>query len=233
VIESGFTALRFPQLSPDGSTLLFSAKTVESRLVWNLYSMPSDGSSPAVALTSVTDAESATRFVSAGAWSCDGSQIFFISGRPGAGGISDLWEMDADGGSPLPVTTDLRTTSVIPAVRPDCNEVMLDTISDGAPVRVDLDSGATTVFGLVSSDSNCAYYGDSAFAVCERESGPPPSFEPCTVVSIECVRDIVVLDLETGAFLRNLTQSIDVRETFPVVSNQPYTELMLTPPAEE
>lgn len=237
VVDRGFIALRFPQLSPDGSTLLFSGKTEDERNVWNIYSVPTDGSAPPRALSGVTDAEREDRFVSAGAWSCDGTEIYYLSGRPGDGegdvGTSDLWQMDADGGSPLQITTGLGATSLVPSVRFDCAEVMVDTLAEAAPARVDLVTGSTRAFGLSGSDSNCFFYGESAFAVCERESGPPPSFEPCTVGSAECVRDIVVLDLETEELIRNLTQSIGARDTFPVVSNQPYTELPLTPPDEE
>lgn len=237
VVDRGFIALRFPQLSPDGETLLFSAKTEDTLNVWNIFSVPTDGSAAPRALTDVTDAERADRFVSAGAWSCDGESIFYLTGTPGdaLGGVpgsSDLWQMNADGGAPRAVATRLNSTSILPAVRFDCGEVLVDTLDNG-PVRVDLLTGGTTPFGLVDSDSNCSYYGESAFAVCERESGPPPSFVPCTDGGADCVRDIVVLDLETEEFVRNLTQSIGSRDTFPVVTNQPYTELPLTPPAEE
>lgn len=237
LVDTGFTALRFPQISPDGTTLLFSGKTADTALVWNIYTMPIDGSAAPTALTSVTDGDATSVFVSAGAWSCDGTEIHYLSGRPGDAsgdpGTSDLWTMGADGSSPVQLTTGLRASSVVPAVRSDCTEVMVDRLTDSAPSRVDLATGERTSFGLPSSDSNCSYYGTNSFVVCERESGPPPDFTPCTVGSAECVRDIVVLGLDTGEMLRNLTQSIDTRETLPVASFQRYTALPLLPPPEE
>lgn len=237
-VDSGFTAVRFPQVSPDGLTLLFSAKTADTSLVWNIFSVPLDGSSPPTPLTTVLDTERTTRFVNAGAWSCDGSQIFYLGGRPGDAGAGDagssnLWRMEADGSSPTRLTTDLFGTSIVPAVRNDCTEVMVDRLVGSVPTRIDLAALTLTEFGLASSDSNCAYYGDSDFAVCERESGPLPLFEPCTVGGVECVRDIVVIHIETGIELRNLTRSIGTRETLPAVSSQPFGDLPLTPPAEE
>ena len=236
VVDAGFTALRFPQLSPDGSLLLFSAKIESTPNVWNIYSVPTDGSAAPRALTALTEDDRTTEFVGAGAWSCDGTRIYYIQGVPRSDeseGSSDLWVMDADGADPSQVTFGQTTTSIVPAVRFDCQEVMLDVVGLGSPARVQLDTGLVTAFGLPGSDSNCDYYGESAFAVCERNSGGPPSFEPCTVGGIDCVRDIVVLDLETQELRSNVTQSIDARDTFPTVTDQSFTSLPLAEPEEE
>ena len=233
VVDAGFTALRFPRLSPDGSLLLFSAKVEETPSVWNMYTVATDGSSAPRTLTSLTDDDRTTSFIGAGDWSCDGTQIYFIQGVPRGDdteGSSDVWVMDADGADPVQVTVGQTTTSIIPSVRFDCEEVMVDSVGLGQPARVDLASGRATAFGLPGSDSNCVYHGESDFVLCERNSSGPPSFTPCTVGGIDCVRDIVILDIETQEVRRNVTQSIDARDTFPAVTRQSYTSLPLAEP---
>ncbi|MFT6398490.1 MAG: cysteine-rich repeat protein [Bradymonadia bacterium] len=233
LVSTGFTALRFPRVSPDGATLLFSAKVEATPNVWNVYIAPVDGSAAPTALTFVTEGNRTTRFVSAGNWSCDGTEIFYIEGVPrsdGSEGSSDLWVMDGDGSNPSQITVGQTTTSIMPAVRSDCIEVLLDSTGFGQPVRVDVETGVATPLGVPGADSNCTYYGTTDFVACERSSGPAPDFVPCTIGGADCVRDIVVLDLDTGDAQLNVTQSIDKRDTFPAVSTQPYSDLMFTEP---
>lgn len=233
LVSTGFTALRFPRVSPDGSMLLFSAKVESTPNVWNMYSVPIDGSAAPTALTSVTEENRTTRFVSAGNWSCDGTEIYYIEGVPRSDvseGSSDLWVMDADGTNGTQITVGQSTTSIMPAVNRDCTELLVDSSALGQPVRVDLETAVPTPIGIAGADSNCSYYGSTDYVVCERSSGPAPAFTPCTVGGSDCVRDIVVLDLETGDAQINITQTIDRRDTFPTVSSQAYTELPLAAP---
>ena len=228
IYATGFTALRNPQFSPDGTQLIFSAKTADTPNVWNNYIGPAEGGD-ATALTTVTEEEREGLFVSAAAWSCDGSQLYFLSGVPGAGAgaSSDLWVMNPDGTGETQISFGIISTSLVPSMR--CGEAILDSAAWGSPVRVDLTTGTPTPFGVPSADSNCSWYGSSDRVVCERTSGPAPDFATCFGGGAECIRDIVVLDLD-GELVRNLTQSISARENSPTVTLQPFSELTVTAP---
>ena len=228
IYSAGFIALRHPQFSPDGTQIVFSAKTDDTPNVWNNYIGPAEGGD-AIQLTTVTEEESGGFFVSASAWSCDGSQLYFFSGVPGAGAgaSSDLWVMNTDGSGSTQISFGLVSTSLVPRMR--CDETILDSSTWGSVVRVSLTSDAITPFGTTGADSNCSYYGTSDRMVCERTSGPEPDFALCFGGGIECIRDIVVLDVD-GDPVANVTQSISARDNSPTTTLQAFTELTVAAP---
>ncbi len=221
VLDEGYTALRFPRMSPDGESVLVSAKVESTPNVWNIYVANSSG---ATAITTITEGDRETTFASAAEWSCDGTQIYYLSGVPGTGpsASSDLWVMNVDGSGAEQVSAGLNATSIVPSI--NCDSALLDSMAFGGPVRVDLETGVATPVGMPGADSNCIFYGDTNRMVCERNSGPGPDFAPCFSGGASCVRDIVVVAAD-GAGVINVSQSIDVRDNFPAVSFQAHTEL--------
>ena len=223
--EGDFTAIRNPQFSPDGEQLAFSAQTAEVA-TWNIFVGPATGGE-ATALTSDTP-EDTTTFFSSAAWSCDGTELIYLSGVPGPGGSNDLYAMNADGTGARTISAGVIGTSVVPSV--NCTTAIVDSFLFSQPIMIDLATGSQTPFGIVGSDSNCAWYGRSEHVVCERESGPAPDFAACDGGGAECVRDIVVLDA-AGEAVINLTESIDARENTPAATFQPYTEITVVDPS--
>jgi hypothetical protein len=130
--------------------------------------------------------------------------------------------MNADGTGAQQVSIGLNSTSIVPSI--NCDSALLDSSAFGSPVRVDLDTGVATPVGLPGADSNCIFYGDSDRMVCERNSGPAPDFAACFSGGSDCVRDVVVVGADASG-LTNLSQSIDVRDNFPAVTSQPYTDI--------
>ena len=86
-------------VSPDGRTAVFAVRSTlldENRTQVDLWSVPTDGSSPARELTHDKVAESGLR------WSPDGKRIGFLADRDG---VRQVWALPVDGGEAVRMTT--------------------------------------------------------------------------------------------------------------------------------
>ena len=102
---------REPSCSPDGKSVVFASDATGS---YQLYLLPFDRTEP-IPLSPSDGMNFAPVF------SPDGASIAFVSTR--SGGIPTIWIMDADGGNPRQITTDLgRDTS--PAWGPDGRQLL-------------------------------------------------------------------------------------------------------------
>lgn len=232
ILNTGeYASLRFPRWSPDGSEMLFLAKTLEDTRVWNIALLDVESGDSTV-LTDQTDEDVSTSFVSAGAWNGDASRVLYITGVPGQGQPSDIWSMNPDGTDAEAITVGANPTSLILSVRPDGSEALFDSAVLGQPARVGildpapaggLAYGMVETVGIAGADSSCAYYGNAPEAVCTRLQ--TSEFETCFSGGADCTQDIVVIDLVTGDTVRNISRSIDARDGFAAVSLQPYTDI--------
>ncbi|MFT6395719.1 MAG: hypothetical protein ACJAYU_000461 [Bradymonadia bacterium] len=234
ILNTGaYTSVRFPRWSPDGSQMLFLARTVENSRVWNIGVLDiSEGT--ATMLTELTDGDSATSFVSAGAWNGDANKVLYITGVPGQGEPSDVWMMNTDGTGAEAVSAGANPTSLILSVRPDGSEALFDSAADGQPARIGIQNPAPSgglAYGEIrlagtSGDSSCAYYGNTDQAVCTRLQ--TPAFEACFEGGSDCTHDIVVIDLLSGDAVQNISRSPDARDGFAAVSMQPFTDISVS-----
>jgi len=107
-----------PDLSPDGRWIVFD-------LLGHIYRMPAAGGE-AQPLTQNTGV--ALNFQPR--ISPDGKTIAFISDRRGQ---NNLWLMDADGGNPRPVFTDLNVMAAEPAWTPDGQYIVVRRTASANP----------------------------------------------------------------------------------------------------
>ncbi|MEZ4424469.1 MAG: amidohydrolase family protein [Gemmatimonadota bacterium] len=105
-------------LSPDGTWIAFD-------LLGHIYRMPVAGGEAQVLTQSAGVALSVQPRISP-----DGSSIAFITDR---GGQYNLWIMDADGGNPRAVFSDLNVTAFEPAWTPDGDYIVVRRATRGAP----------------------------------------------------------------------------------------------------
>ena len=219
-----FAALQAPDWSPDGARIAFRGKVTAADpwTTW-IWSLADDQ------LIEVVPAESAPEVVSALAWSCDGTSFFHVRGTAGPTGQTDLWEMAIDGSAASQITFGRNPSNILVRVRPECDEVIIDSLSAGGPLRVGVSSeplsgmlgrGFTTPLGLPGTDSNCDYAAGGGFT-CERLSGPAPQHAPCGSGGSQCILDIVTIDGADSAELSPATRTPDARETFPVTAIVP------------
>jgi Tol biopolymer transport system component len=87
---------------------------------WSIYTMNSDGSNR----TRISDGQ--TEFLSAPAWSPDGSQLAVVSDRDGA---PDIWVMNSDGSDPTNITRD-SAKDHSPAWSPDGQWIAFASVRD-------------------------------------------------------------------------------------------------------
>jgi Tol biopolymer transport system component len=218
-IPDKFAALQFPQWSPDGTRVVVRAK-VTNEDDWTHWIWDSRDDS----LVEIVADDVEESIVSALSWSCDGESFFHVRGTGGFGGITDVWEMATDGSQGGQLTFGMIPSTISIRVSPDCDEVLIDSLSEGRSLRVgtlseppsgSLARGFTSPLSAEDSYANCDYLVGSRY-VCERLSGPGAEFDSCDEGSSQCVLDIVVLDSSGEA--TNITRSLEIRETFPVAS---------------
>jgi Tol biopolymer transport system component len=111
----------FPDFSPDGSTIVFTAQPAGAA-TRNIYVVPSDGGTPQQ-LTSIG------RNVYP-AFSPDGSTIVFTSNRTGT---SQVWVMDANGGNQTQLTFDAQPKDQVPDWSPDGTKIAYLADTHGIP----------------------------------------------------------------------------------------------------
>ena len=107
-----------PDLSPDGRWIVFD-------LLGHIYRMPSDGGTAQVLTQNSGVALNFQPRISP-----DGKTIAFVSDRRGQ---YNLWLMDADGGNPRPVFTDLNLTVAEPAWTPDGQYIVVRRSASANP----------------------------------------------------------------------------------------------------
>jgi Tol biopolymer transport system component len=224
--DEGFTAVRSPELSSDGSLLLFGGKRAPDDDVWNIFTYSLDFGD-VTQLTNVTNADLGSRFVSSGSWSPDGTTIYFVDGVPGEDDDSgaDIWSMTSSGGARTKIADFEEPTSSRLEVSPDGLTLLYDSRSTGQPTEWVLATLIRRTYGDIGVDLGCAYYGSTARLVCARHQTSTGA--PCTEGTVACVPDIAVIDIETGDTLFSVTRTVDVRESNLAVSRQRYTELPL------
>jgi Tol biopolymer transport system component len=102
----------FPDFSPDGSTLVFTAKPADSP-TRDIYVISSDGSG----LTRLTSGDGNNAYP---AFSPDGSKIVFTSDRTGTW---QVYVMNADGKAQTQLTFDAHPKDQVPDWSPDGSEI--------------------------------------------------------------------------------------------------------------
>jgi dipeptidyl aminopeptidase/acylaminoacyl peptidase len=100
-----FETLSDPHFAPDGSTIAFVVTAVDqkqNRRRSTIWTVPSDGSREAVAMTTAPQSSNSPR------WRPDGKAIAFLSARPAAGDGADVrtqvWVLPLSGGEPRRLT---------------------------------------------------------------------------------------------------------------------------------
>jgi Tol biopolymer transport system component len=106
----------FPDISPDGSKVVFSGPPSGSANV-DVWVVDIDGGN----LTRLTTTAGFDRFP---AWSPDGSKIVFLSSRTG---IAQVWVMNADGDEQTQLTFDSLPKDQVPDWSPDGSEIAFVT----------------------------------------------------------------------------------------------------------
>ena len=102
-----FDTVSDPHFSPDGSTIAFVITSVDqkqNRRRSQVWSVPTDGSRPPVALTTAPQSSNSPR------WSPDGRTLAFLSARAVPGDTADnprteIWLLSLSGGEPRRLTT--------------------------------------------------------------------------------------------------------------------------------
>jgi Tol biopolymer transport system component len=137
----------WPQYSPDGSRVAFISDRSGELELWTCNN---DGSNPK-RLTSIGP-------VSPGAWSPDGRQIGFHA-LTGVGGAFQNYRVDADGGSPRRISTDLKQIDACPSWSQDGLWIYFASARNQRPQIWRMPSGGgpatqiTTGGGMVARDA--------------------------------------------------------------------------------
>lgn len=115
--DGGFAV--FPDFSPDGSKIAFMGN-LPGQDSTNIFVVDRDGSG-LVQLTGDPGNDELP------VYSPDGTKIVFVSDRPIAGsacpGLLQVWVMNSNGSSPMPLTTDCTVKDQLPDWRPDGSKI--------------------------------------------------------------------------------------------------------------
>ena len=155
------------QWTPDGSHVWF---TYDDGGVNNVWAVPTDGSSPAVALTNYSDGQTGGAF-----WSRDGRTFFFQRG-------SGLQAVPVNGGTPQPAwpsaanangfTLSPDGTKVAFVVRPSSGaDLIVHSIAANSDQRITHVEGAIAAISWSPDGTKLAYSASSGASVSDGASG--------------------------------------------------------------
>jgi eukaryotic-like serine/threonine-protein kinase len=127
---------------------------VQRQYSMGIWLTPKDDFSTAVSINSKTGADDGERGIS---WTRDG-KIVFVSSQDGT---QKIWRMDADGGNPKPLTTDIREGTILPSL--SVSGEAITYFGGVAPVNsfFQMDSEGQNVRRVVKEDK-CAFAAASA-----------------------------------------------------------------------